>query len=74
MRWISSKRKTLPENIISCFFFFFFFFFFNDTGFTKPLRPFMRCGYRGTFCFPGTCPHGNTYLGSCRLGHSCCKW
>ncbi|XP_076191521.1 gallinacin-4-like [Aptenodytes patagonicus] len=36
--------------------------------------PFMRCGYRGTFCFPGICPRGNAYLGVCRSGHSCCKW
>uniref|UniRef100_A0A8D0FBZ8 Beta-defensin 4 n=1 Tax=Strix occidentalis caurina TaxID=311401 RepID=A0A8D0FBZ8_STROC len=48
--------------------------FHGAAGFTKSPRAFMRCGYRGTFCFPGTCPHGNPYLGLCRSGHSCCKW
>ncbi|XP_054052922.1 gallinacin-4-like [Rissa tridactyla] len=44
------------------------------TGFPRPRRPFLRCGYRGTFCIPGMCPHGNAYLGVCRSGYSCCKW
>ncbi|XP_075004104.1 gallinacin-4-like [Calonectris borealis] len=48
--------------------------FHGAAGFAKTPRRFMRCGYRGTFCFPGTCPHGNAYLGMCRLGHSCCRW
>uniref|UniRef100_A0A8B9G0R0 Uncharacterized protein n=1 Tax=Amazona collaria TaxID=241587 RepID=A0A8B9G0R0_9PSIT len=44
------------------------------TGFAKPTGLFMRCGYRGTFCYPKRCPPGNIYLGVCRLGHSCCRW
>uniref|UniRef100_A0A663EKD3 Beta/alpha-defensin C-terminal domain-containing protein n=1 Tax=Aquila chrysaetos chrysaetos TaxID=223781 RepID=A0A663EKD3_AQUCH len=48
--------------------------FHGATGFVKTSRPFIRCGYRGTFCFPGVCPRGNTYLGICRSGQSCCKW
>uniref|UniRef100_A0A8C0BKH6 Beta-defensin 4 n=1 Tax=Buteo japonicus TaxID=224669 RepID=A0A8C0BKH6_9AVES len=43
-------------------------------GFVKSPGPFIRCGYRGTFCFPGACPRGNTHLGICRSGQSCCKW
>ncbi|NXH13497.1 GLL4 protein, partial [Bucco capensis] len=43
-------------------------------GFPKSPRPLLRCGYRGTFCFPGRCPRGNAYLGVCQSGHSCCKW
>ncbi|XP_055570001.1 gallinacin-4-like [Falco cherrug] len=43
-------------------------------GLATPPRPIMRCGYRGTFCYSGTCPRGNAYLGGCRFGHSCCRW
>ncbi|XP_069707194.1 gallinacin-4-like [Phaenicophaeus curvirostris] len=43
-------------------------------GFALPPSPFVRCGYRGTFCTPGRCPLGNAYLGVCGLRHSCCKW
>uniref|UniRef100_A0A8C3N1Q1 Uncharacterized protein n=1 Tax=Geospiza parvula TaxID=87175 RepID=A0A8C3N1Q1_GEOPR len=43
-------------------------------GLTRPRRPYMECGYRGTFCHRGKCPHGNDYLGSCRSGYSCCRW
>ncbi|XP_010134196.1 PREDICTED: gallinacin-4-like [Buceros rhinoceros silvestris] len=48
--------------------------FHGAAGFPKPPGISMRCGYRGTFCYPGICPPGNTYLGLCRLGHSCCRW
>ncbi|XP_062494532.1 gallinacin-4-like [Pezoporus occidentalis] len=48
--------------------------FYGAAGIAKPTGPFMRCGYRGTFCYPGICPRGNIYLGVCRLGHSCCRW
>ncbi|NXL95092.1 GLL4 protein, partial [Alectura lathami] len=43
-------------------------------GVSHPPRHLMRCGYRGTFCFPGKCPYGNAYLGLCRAGYSCCRW
>nr|AJW76453.1 beta-defensin 4 [Chrysolophus pictus] len=43
-------------------------------GFSRSPRYHLRCGYRGTFCFPGKCPNGNTYLGPCHFGNSCCKW
>ncbi|PKK33739.1 gallinacin-4-like [Patagioenas fasciata] len=48
--------------------------FHGAAGFAIPPGPYMRCGYRGTFCVHGICPRGNIYLGPCRLGHSCCKW
>jgi len=71
-----SKMQNPARN--SCLLFFgffsFFFFFLYCTDFARPSRPFMRCGYRGTFCTPGQCPHGNAYLGVCRFGHACCKW
>ncbi|XP_062344383.1 gallinacin-4-like [Cinclus cinclus] len=40
----------------------------------RPRRPYMQCGYRGTFCHRGKCPRGNDYLGSCRSGYNCCRW
>ncbi|XP_051623914.1 gallinacin-4-like [Manacus candei] len=39
-----------------------------------PVRPYMECGYRGTFCHSGKCPRGNAYLGLCRFGYNCCRW
>ncbi|NXP54545.1 GLL4 protein, partial [Heliornis fulica] len=48
--------------------------FQEAAGFAVPPRTFIRCGYRGTFCFPGVCPRGNVYLGVCGVRHSCCKW
>ncbi|NXS08374.1 GLL4 protein, partial [Neodrepanis coruscans] len=43
-------------------------------SFARPVRPYMKCGYRGTFCHHGKCPRGNSYLGSCPFGLSCCQW
>ncbi|XP_013810363.1 gallinacin-4-like [Apteryx mantelli] len=60
---------------ILCFLFALLFVVFHGAaGFTRSPRVSMRCGYRGTFCFPGKCPRGNRYLGVCRPGHSCCRW
>nr|BBA71969.1 avian beta-defensin 4 [Numida meleagris] len=60
---------------ILCFFFVLLFVAVHGAaGFSRPKRYRIQCGYRGTFCIPGKCPYGNTYLGPCRTGYSCCKW
>uniref|UniRef100_A0A8C9FWD1 Beta-defensin-like domain-containing protein n=1 Tax=Pavo cristatus TaxID=9049 RepID=A0A8C9FWD1_PAVCR len=52
----------------------FLFLFLNCAGFSHPPRDHIQCGYRGTFCTPGECPYGNSHLGSCGSGYSCCRW
>uniref|UniRef100_A0A803YR26 Beta-defensin 4 n=1 Tax=Meleagris gallopavo TaxID=9103 RepID=A0A803YR26_MELGA len=61
--------NSLPFLVFFCFF-----LFLICSGFSHPPRHHLRCGYRGTFCFPGKCPNGNAYLGACRSGYSCCRW
>ncbi|NWJ09838.1 GLL4 protein, partial [Crypturellus undulatus] len=48
--------------------------FHGAAGFNQPPGSLIRCGYRGTFCYPRKCPRGNLYLGKCNSVYSCCKW
>ncbi|NXD15870.1 GLL4 protein, partial [Nothocercus nigrocapillus] len=60
--------------ILCCLFALLFVVFHGAAGFNQPPVFPMRCGYRGTFCYPKKCPPGNAYLGKCHSGHSCCRW
>uniref|UniRef100_A0A8C6ZFG6 Gallinacin-4-like n=2 Tax=Nothoprocta perdicaria TaxID=30464 RepID=A0A8C6ZFG6_NOTPE len=60
---------------ILCFLFALLFVVFHGAaGFNPTLVIPLRCGYRGTFCYAGKCPHGNPYLGKCGSRYSCCRW